>query len=375
MLFTDLPLEILAAVPSFMRNIEDFTNAASSCRTLRIAFSLTAPNTILRLAASSAPTFFSPHPLFLIMATARRVSDWAIGVESRTQELRKAFQGGIEALYDLCLRIGGLTMDDIRRLHLARFSTVNPLSNKIDQMAGSQWYGIDDFWNGGVSEAWTVLCEAERSAFHIMIYWELFGSTLRAYLEPDLGLPKFDLQTRLDFIKYCIPDWICEGGYPGLEVLPVGPYLPGSKTQEHLPSDQIALQHILHCGRWERLWQRPMLEIGPDFNDDWRQALWKNACLSFGMESMEIIKDIKVTSDVDQRYLASKTVQPDPVLTPSWCQRLSGIREQIEQLDSVRHKPNTTLIGDVLQHSLFEIPNIAEEIYVCMAGLWPGARR
>ncbi|RDW71654.1 hypothetical protein BP5796_07688 [Coleophoma crateriformis] len=370
---TELPVELLAALPSFIRNLEDYTNAASTCRTLRIAFALAAPHTILRLAASSAPTFFSPHPWFLVMATARQVSDWAVGSESRTQELRRAFQGGISSLYDLCLHVGGLTMEDIRRLHLARFSTINPLANKIDQMAGSQWYGAPAFWNGGVSEAWTVSCEPERSVFHIMVYWELFGSTLRAYLEPDLGLPKFDLATRLDFIKYCIPDWICNGGYPGLEVLPIGPYLPGSDTQKNLPADQIALQFILNCGRWQRLWEKPMFEVGPDFANEWRQALWKNSCMSFGMESMEIVTEMKVTSEVDSRYLASQTVQPDRVLTPAWHQRLSRVRAQIEQLDAVQHRPRTTVIGTVLQHPVSDAPNLAEETYVCMAALWPGA--
>jgi hypothetical protein len=373
MLLIELPTEILAALPSFLYNIEDFMNAASSCRTLRNAFTLAKPNTILQLAAVSAPVFFSPHPWFLVLATARQVSDWAAGNESRMQELRKAFQGGMEGLYDLCLRVGGLPMDKVRQLHLSRFSTINPLSNKIDQMAADQWYDVTNFWSGAVSEANTIHCVPQRSAFQIMIYWELFGGTLRAFLEPDLCLPKIDLLTRLEYIKYCIPDWICEDGYPGLEVLPVGPYLrpPGSEDVS-LPADQIALNHILTCGRWRRLWQRPMLEVGPDLEDQWRQVLWENACLSFGLESMDIIKDVNVTSEVDQRYLASEIVQPDPVLTPMWHQRLSTLRQQIEHLDSAHQKPETRMIGERRPAPLSEAPNMAAEVHVCMAAYWPG---
>lgn len=92
--------------------------------------------------------------------------------------------------------------------------------------------------------------------------------------------------------------------------------------------------------------------------------------MSFGMEIMGIIKDMKATSDVNRRYLTSETVQPDPVLTPAWHQRLSTIREQIGQLDSVHYKPKITLVGTALRHPVSEAPDIAEETYVCMASLW-----
>ncbi|KAH8900703.1 hypothetical protein GQ53DRAFT_740653 [Thozetella sp. PMI_491] len=367
MALLDLPIELLAALPPFLHNIEDFTNAASSCRALRLGFSLVEPPTILQLASRSAPTFFSPHPWFLVLATARQVSDWALGDKTRTQELREAFQGGMQGLLDLCFRVCGITMDDIRRLHLARFSLINPLANKLDQIAGNDWYAAEDFWNGGVSDAWTVDCHPQRAAFQIMIYWELFGSTLRAFFTPELNLPKFDLQTRLDFIKYCIPDWICDGGYPGFEVLPVGPYHPDAKEKEKLPVDQVALHHILSGGRWERLWKAARAEVGPDFEGDWRQEMWKCAFLSFGLESMEIVKDVKITSNVDKRFLVSNTIQPDPILTVAWHQRLSEIRGQIARLDAVTQKPLTTVIGIGRQNRVSQAPNMGAETYLCMA--------
>ncbi|KAL0059045.1 hypothetical protein AAF712_014222 [Marasmius tenuissimus] len=243
----DLPVELLSSLPLYIRNIEDFVEFSSTCRTIYNAFSLTHPNTILRLAAASAPTFFHPHPHFLIMATARQVSDWARGNPERTEQLQAAFRGGVDGLLELCLCVGGLTIADIGRLHQSRFSIINPLSDAIDKMAGNQWYSTPNFWDGGVSEPNTIYTDADRATFQIIIYGELFGSSMDAYLdgEPEMV---FDLQVRLDYIKYCIPDWICEGGYPGLEVLAVGPYVPNRQersTSSWRPNFSAAYSKLL----------------------------------------------------------------------------------------------------------------------------------
>ncbi|ESK94725.1 hypothetical protein Moror_14220 [Moniliophthora roreri MCA 2997] len=139
----DLPFEVLCSLPLYIRNIEDFNEASSTCSILYRAFSTATPNTILRLAAASSPTFFTPH--LLIAATARQVSDWALQSSSNTEALREALQGGTDGLLNLCVEKAGLTLDDLRRLHLARFSLVNPSSDKIDKMAGDQWYQTPNF--------------------------------------------------------------------------------------------------------------------------------------------------------------------------------------------------------------------------------------
>ena len=104
-------------------------------------------------------------------------------------------------------------MEDIRRLHQARFSIINPLADQIDRMAGDQWYESvnEDFWNGGVSEPATLETESALAAFQIIIYGELFASSMQAFLESEKKLlPSFDVETRLDYIKYCIPDRTCQ---------------------------------------------------------------------------------------------------------------------------------------------------------------------
>ena len=204
-------------------------NASSSCRTLRTAFAKASPNTILRLAAASSQVFFRPAPHFLIAATVHQLSEWALLSPENTLELRRAFQGGIDALFELCVCKAGTTMDDIRRLHASRFTLINPISDMIDRCAGKQWNAIPEFWDGGVSEPATVTVDADRSLFQIIIYGELFRSSMRAAIEPSLNLPRFDLDTRLEFIKYCIPT-----ACAGLDTEAVRKFSPWDPTHQEI---------------------------------------------------------------------------------------------------------------------------------------------
>lgn len=356
----DLPNEILSSLPCYIDNIESFTNMASSCRRLRENFAKASPRTILQLAAASAPTFFSPHPHFLVMATARQVSDWAIKSKENTQVFRKALQGGIEGLYDFCINSeeanAGITMDDIRRLYLSRFSIINPLADQIDKMAGQQWYETPDFWNGGVSEPGTLYTDANRAAFQIIIYGELFSSSMRAFLEPEKHLPYFDLDVRLDYIKYCIPDQSCRG-YAGMEVLSVGPYAHRETLKE---GDQVALQHILTCHRWRRMWAAGMKKLGDDFQSDivgndeeepWRQKLYRNTLQIQGLEGMQLV------------------TLPEEEISNDYREKVLKIKQQIR---SLRGPLPSRTIGTRLQAPVSEAPDPANEVYVCMASYWPG---
>ena len=243
LLLTDLPFEILSLIPGYLRNIEEFKDASSSCRSLYLAFQTTSSNTILRLAAKSDRIFFQPCPHFLIAATIRQVSDWALRSESNTATLRSAFKDGVDGLFELCVKVAGITMDDIRRLYDSRFTTINPVIDMIDKCAGQQWYDTPNFWNGGVSDAFTVYSEPSRALFQIAIYGELFGTTMQARIESRLG---FDLETRLEFIKYCIPDEACWLGLVGLGLERAGPYKDCVDRQDSTHTidphgDQVAL--------------------------------------------------------------------------------------------------------------------------------------
>ena len=276
-------------LPLHLHNIEDFMNLTSSCRQLRnVLGEYTTPNTILQLAASSSRIFFHPDPHFLVAATARQVSDWALLSHGNTEALRTAFQGGIEALLSLCLSRAGLTMPDVRRLHASRFSTINPVVDMIDRCAGVQRHNTPNFWDGGVSEPATVDIEPERSLFQIVIYGELFDESIRAFCCDPPG-PHFDLDLRLDYIKYCIPDYQCWCGYQGFSVLNVGPYASGELDAIN-GRDQVGLDHILGCRMWREAWAAVRLQIGPDFDEHWRQKMWCSSVQCQGLEGLQMLR-------------------------------------------------------------------------------------
>lgn len=360
----DLPNEILSLLPLHINNIETFTNAASSCRHLRHNFAQTRPETVLRLAASSAPTFFSPHPHFLVAATARQVSDWALGNEHRTSLLQKAFQGGIDGLYEFCLEHAGLTLDDIRRLHRARFNIINPLSDMVDKMAGHQWYQTENFWNGGVSEAETLYTQPDRAVFQIIIYGELFGRGMEALLDPGKGLPFFDPWVRLEYLKYCVPDWRCKLGYSELGVLQVGPYV--ADVQE-VASDQGTLKHVLRCRRWRRMWARAVKagtsqdgeeddipEVEDDVDDEhWKTKMYRDALQTQGLEGMQLVTLPK--DQIPEQYLDNS-------------------RRFQRQISMLEKAPDSVVVGPRQWLKVSNAPDPAQDVLDCVARSEMGIR-
>lgn len=107
-------------------------------------------------------------------------------------------QEGVYSLLALCVDKAQLTMSDIRRLHATRFALINPISDMIDRYAGVQWTETPDFWTGGVSNPNTTFLEPTRALLQMIIYGELFASSMSAYLDPELGLPRFDHEFRMD---------------------------------------------------------------------------------------------------------------------------------------------------------------------------------
>lgn len=252
----DLPSELLLELPQHMRNIEDFLQA-SSCRRLRSVFAGTPTKTILHLASRSAPTFFSPHPDFLTLATARQVAHWvAAAPETRTERFIQAFRGGVGGILDLALChevVGvGLSMADIRGIYEKRFSVINPLNATLDAMIGDEWYRTPNFWDGGVTDAFTFHAEVEDTTMQLLLYGELFGPKMESFLKPYERIPRLSVDVRIEFIKYCIPDWVCGPNHGRVdvdfEVFSVGPFA-GALNDEwsslNVSDNQTALCHLV----------------------------------------------------------------------------------------------------------------------------------
>ncbi|KAL2063834.1 hypothetical protein VTL71DRAFT_4328 [Oculimacula yallundae] len=344
----DLPVELLSLIPLHLRDIEDLTYASSSCKILKNVFSATHPNQILRLAAASSRVFFRPDPHFLIAATVRQVSDWALQSTENTEVLRTAFMGGIESLLALCVDKAGITMERIRQLHLMRFSTLNLVADLIDKAAGKQWYSAPDFWDGGVSDAATIDCKPTITMYQIIIYGELFSSTFQAMLEPERSLPKFDIYMRFDFITYCIPDYVCFLGPPGLEKpKPIGPYDPETLAINRPDEAQVAMRHVLSCRRWTEAWEQVRQQVGGDFEDGWRQDMWKSYVECQGLEGLALVL---------------------PGNMEPMREKLLTARRQIEALQI---QPRNYKFGR-FENPGTEFPYMVKDVFILMAFYWQG---
>ncbi|KAJ4346656.1 uncharacterized protein N0V89_010587 [Didymosphaeria variabile] len=306
----DLPNELLLQLPSYMNNIEDFMNASSTCKRLRNLFTNTLPKTILRLASRSAPTFFSPHPHFLVLAVARQIAAWAVASqaerETRVALLVEAFRGGMKGVLSLALSDDvegvGLTMEDIRKMYELRFNIINPLNTTIDAMIGSEWYQQPAFWNGGAEDAFTLYTDVSSATFQFLIYGELFGGTTSSFLLPSSNRkPALNIDTRIEFIKYCIPDWSCgpnNGRNDGFELLSVGPYAEGAEDSPYgdkLEGNQTALAHLVGGAMfrgtlWKRAWRRVLIAAGMEENEDGK---WPEAWIQ-RMQRTEFRKEMKI---------------------------------------------------------------------------------
>lgn len=172
---------------------------------------------------------------------------------------------------------------------------------------------------------------------------------MSAYLEPELGLPRFDHEFRMDYIKYCIPDKMCKS-YEGMTVLPIGPYAERDNASKHNELmleeelDQLSLDRLLgECRTWTEAWSSVREEIGPDFEEGWKELMWQSAVQIQGLEGLEMLR---------------------PGGVERWRSRLEAIRSAIRGMEA-RHKPKQPSYARVL-----ESPDMAAETSLAIYGPW-----
>ncbi|KAF2647677.1 hypothetical protein K491DRAFT_709101 [Lophiostoma macrostomum CBS 122681] len=399
----DLPDELLLQLPRHMHNIEDFMNALSTCKRLRNVFADTLPKTILHLAVQSAPTFFSPHPYFLALSVARQVSAWAVAVESerktRKERLVEALRVGVRGIVDLALSEDaygvGLTMQDVRRMHDLRFRVINPLNDTVDAMIGNAWYAQPNFWSGGADDAFTLYADVNSATMQLLLYGELFGETMESYLRPAAKLPTLGADVRVEFVKYCVPDWICapngHGRHDGFRVLPVGPYGKEKNDEDRLQGNQTALAHLIGGAMfegtlWKRAWRRVLVAAGALENDDdrwpeeweyssqdgdaqglehlsgdWRFKLfWVALAEVGGLDTFEMVAQFK-----------GREAGKEVVMKPEWKAKILQIRDQVLALEDC-DKPGVEKFGKRRKLKISNAPDPGSEFYWCCCGMWGG---
>lgn len=368
--------DLLLQLADYLHNIEDFTSLCSTCKRLRQVMGSASPNTILRLAAAQSKVFFRPSPWFLAAATARELGHWARLSDENEKELVSAVQNGIDGLLDLALIHCGLTLERIRQLYLMRFSIINPVTDIIDKCVGVQWGQTPDFWNGGVSDAYTISAEASDTLFQLAAYGELFAPDFEAFLrsrdQPNSRTLSVD--TRLEFVKYCIPDFACfdcqngtadvklpDGSIdPRRAVKATGPYGPLKPSDDwHVPkrpnNNNIALVWVLRSSRWRPHWKEARTKAGPDFQDgfidnwwyderddqDWRQRMWEAVMVCQGLEGLGMIR---------------------PELQATWTAKIKQWRKQIAALEK---EPEWIRVG---RQATLEYPFLLGDLRICGSG-------
>ena len=390
-----LPQELLLLIPDYLHDLEDHMSLSSTCRLLRNCLESTSPHIILRLAAASSRTFFRPSPHFLVAATARQLGEWASGSLDNISSLQKSIRQGVKGLLDLAVQHCSLSMPDIRDLHAQRFATINPVTDLIDLSVGEQWYSTPNFWHGAVEDAYTIDVDPPETLFHLVIYGELFGPALNEYVEShgqNVSSLLTDINIRLDYVKYCIPDWAsysCQTSAAGVRrddrtidprraVEPIGPYLPFTNRNTAMQnftekSSQIGLRHMLQSPRWNPPWAALRQTLGGpdflpaswkrDFSGDaqitWRQHLWESVVWYQGMDSMKLLRAYgwgTVGGKEGREGLGGmKAVKA----------KLAQLRARIEKMETM---PKVITVG---RQKTYEFPFLRGDLNICVSGYVP----
>ncbi|KAI1345377.1 hypothetical protein F5Y01DRAFT_309105 [Xylaria sp. FL0043] len=371
-----LPQDILFMLPEYLHNIEDFMNLSSTCTRLRDCMATATPNVILRLAAAQTRIFFRPSPHFVVTATARELGNWARKSDANEKELALKLEEGVDGLLELALDHCGLTMERIRDLHLLRFSLINPVADIIDQCVGKQWFATPNFWDGGVDDAYTIRAEPSDTLFHLAIYGELFAPDFEPILNKDSNVRRLRVETRLEFIKYCVPDIAChlyghtpfagarlpDGTIdPRRAVKPTGPYAEdGSGDPPFTNDNNIALTWVIKSSRFRPRYKELRAKAGvpefqEDFDDtwwydenstgDWRQRFWENIMICQGLEGLGMLR---------------------PDTEHQWPEKIREWRDKIAKLDK---EPPSTKVG---RQATLEYPYLLGDLRICASGYVAG---
>ncbi|KAI1140930.1 hypothetical protein F5Y05DRAFT_292418 [Hypoxylon sp. FL0543] len=350
-----LPVDILVLLPEYLHDIEDYMNVALTCRRFRKLMDTALPHTILCLASRSANLFFRPSPHFLVCAVARQIGDWARKSRENEAELAAGMPRGIDHLMDLALSKEqfGLTIEDIRRLYELRSSVVDPVSGLMGKAAKSG--------------AWSdcgVHIRAIDTFFHLAIYGELFGPDFEPFLDHDYcHEPVLRVETRLEFIKYCIPEHgavsfddaldktLPDGSVDPRRVVAIHPDGPYARDEQgRLPSmfnNMGGLLCLFRSIHWRPYLLNARLEAGAgwdyfyDPKSRWRQRILDNIMMCQGLEGLGMI-----LSGTD--------------IAEKWKPKIKAWKAQINALEE---EPASTGAGAARAR---EYPDLLGELCICL---------
>ena len=194
-----LPEELLLRVFDSLERLNDLYAIMLTCKQFnRISHDVKA-ETISRLALHSGSYFPALRPVshFLLVASARRLAEWARAEEARKTRLKATMHGGVTGLVTLALDVAPITLEDVRDVWAWKRDTVIPLSKRFDAICGPA--------SRREGESLLTVCEdSELALFSWAVYGELFDHILR--MDWPESTAKLDSVTRFKFMIYCVPD-------------------------------------------------------------------------------------------------------------------------------------------------------------------------
>lgn len=217
-----------------------------------------------------------------------------------------------------------------------------------------------------MDDAYTIHADPPETLLHLVIYGELFAPDFDAFLA-GVGIRTISVDTRLEFVKYCVPDFACECADPELSisdprraVKAVGPYAP-SETHHRYRGDNhnLALTWVIRSTRWKPHWKSLRAMAGPDFQDDfddqwwydaaddqdWRQRMWECVMICQGFGTLQMLR---------------------PHLRQSWVPTITQWRDQIRRLP---REPVTVMVG---RQATLQYPYLLGDLRICVSGYVAG---
>ncbi|EPS98438.1 hypothetical protein FOMPIDRAFT_1051474 [Fomitopsis schrenkii] len=158
--------------------------------------------------------------------------------------------------------------------------------------ATARQYATRKYCDGGVDDAYTIDVDPPETFFYLFIYSELFEPAFNVFLETGVVPDLASVETRLEFVKYYIPDWACyacmdTAGDVRVSIRAgrwtlLAPYAPFQRAGGGYPNDltknQIGLNHLRESTRWNPTWKggwglEGMRMIRPGDLAPWRERL------------------------------------------------------------------------------------------------------
>jgi hypothetical protein len=309
---TNIPEELVLRVFNSLERLNDLYSVMLTCKQFnRISQDVTA-ETISRLALKSGSYFPALQPVshFLLVASARRLSEWARAEEARQTRLKTTMHGGVTELAALALEVAPINLQDIRDVWTWKEDTVFPLSKRFDVTCGPA--------SRAEGESHLTVCEdAELALFGWAIYGELFDHVLRLdWLE---SKAKLDSVTRFKFMIYCVPD-VNSFNYMGL----LAPQWFQDLRGRGESFQQLSLMHAFyeelnHAAFEGDIWQLMDLKVPrstldgvsspPDPERSDKALLFVHIVMNSGRKSLEVMR---------LAHMARLGQQSDPEALVAW---------------------------------------------------------